>query len=338
MGLEIMNASDAQKWDEAVMSSPNGTLYHSWSWLKIAERHSGCKLFPLAFYYSGDEEPFGLLPLFYKEKMGIKMMFSPPPGSAVTLGPVLLIKDYKQHKSELAYIDFQSSVDRFIRRLGANYTLIVTSPGLLDIRPFSWAKYEVSPVYTYRIDLKPGLNAVWENLSKSLRTNIRNASKRGITVAESSGTEAVETLFNSVKQRYTRQHLKLPLEADYLKELFNKLGESLKLYLAMYNHEAVGASSCVVYRDTVTSWVGGARAESNNIEANELLTWCTIEKAIRGGYRWFEIEGGNTRHLCDSKSRYCPSVEIYFQIKKADLFGRLAENMYLIMKRAKIRS
>ena len=102
MGLEIFNENDAKLWDDIVSSAPHGTLYHSWKWLKLIEKHCQCKLFPLVFFDARDRQPFGILPVFLMKKLGLKMVFSPPPGSAVNLGPVLADKGYRQHKTELA--------------------------------------------------------------------------------------------------------------------------------------------------------------------------------------------------------------------------------------------
>ena len=137
-------------------SSVNGTLYHTWDWLKIVERHFSARLFPLVYFDADDDKPFGVIPLFHMKKFGLKMVFSPPPGSAITLGPVFLDKTYKQHKLELTYLDFQRTIEQFISRIGSSYTYILTSDGLLDMRPFAWDRYTVTPCYTYKIDLSEG--------------------------------------------------------------------------------------------------------------------------------------------------------------------------------------
>ena len=72
----------------------------------------------------------------------------------------------------MAYLDFQANIDRFIKGFGANYTFIMTSPNLIDVRPFLWAGYSVTPCYTYRIDLSQGEEIIWQNFSGNLKTNI----------------------------------------------------------------------------------------------------------------------------------------------------------------------
>ena len=202
------------------------------------------------------------------------------------------------------------------------------------MRPFIWAKYQVTPFYTYKIDLKEGRENIWKKLSSSLKLNIKNASRRGVRIVETQDTENVRELYFSLKQRYSQKGLNLPLKLEYLKDLFDEFKPSaLKLYLAFYEDKVMGSQFCIQYKDTSISWCGGSRSESNQIEANELLTWFTIEKAIQDGFRWFEIEGANTRHLCDAKSRYCPSDALYFRMRKANMIGSLAEKAYFLMQK-----
>ncbi len=334
MAIEILTAADSQRWNAIVDSSINGTLYHSWEWLKIVEKHSGCKLFPLVFFDTADNKPFGAFPLFYMRKLGIKMIFSPPPGNSITLGPVLLSKGYKQHKFELAYLDFQAAIDEFIRKLGANFTYFISSPGLQDIRPFIWAHYDVRPLYTYKIDLSQGEEAVWKSLSDNPRKNINKAKKNAIRVVAGDKIEDVEEVYNSLKKRYADQQLNMFLKKDYLQDLFRQFkGSSLCVYLA-YNGEKVICSTLYArHKDTVTALIGDARNEADDLGSLALIRWEAILQAMKDGYRYFELAGANTRNICNAKAMYCPTPVIYFEAKKADLWGSLAEKAYLAMQK-----
>ena len=119
-----------------------------------------------------------------------------------------------------------------------------------------------------------------------------------------------------------------------MQELFNRYKQSnLKLYLAMYQEKPVGALLCALYKDTVSAWVGGIRSESNAIESNELLHWEVLKEALVHNFKWFEIIGANTRHLCDFKAKFNPRLSIMFQVKKMDLLGSTAERAYTLMQK-----
>lgn len=334
MRLDIFEENNSQKWNDIINSSVNGTLYHTWEWLRIVEKHSGSKLFPLVFFDENDEKPFAAIPLFYMKKFGVKMIFSPPPGSAITLGPVFVDKGYKQHKFELAYLDFQANVDDFIKKIGSSYTLIITSPGLLDMRPFVWAGYDVSPHYTYKIDLSQGEGAVWENMSKNLRKNIRRAQKNGLHVVEGADVDSINYVTISLKNRYASQNIKFQVREFYLKDLYKQFGHSaMRVLFAMNGDKIVGSRISITYKDTVIAFMGGVRNQLNDLESNELLHWENITKGIHDGLKWYDMTGADTRHLCEFKAGFCPGLSIYFSIKKTGLLGSLAEKAYMLKKK-----
>lgn len=333
MKLEVFDVSKAQLWDSYIDSSINGTLYHTWDWLKIVEKHSKYKLYPLVFYDKDDDKPFGLFPIFHKKLCGVNMVFSPPPGSAITLGPALLDKGYKQHRFELANLAFQKSIDDFIKKIHADYILISTSPGLMDMRPFQWAGYDVRPSYTYIIDLSIGMEVIKSNLSKSLKNNINRGYKKGLVFSEESGLKSVDIIFQQVKQRYQDQGLVLPLNYEYLKDLFNKFeGQAIKAYFVKLDDDIVGGMFCTVHNDTMSEWVGSWRNYQTCEEANEILRWECINRAREEDYGWFEIIGANTLNLCNSKSQFNPTVICSFQLNKSNIKGKLAERAYKILK------
>jgi hypothetical protein len=335
MRLQVFDRTQSEVWNTIISQSKNGTLFHTWEWLKIAEKHSDARLIPLVFFDADDDKPFGAIPLFFMKKLGLKMVFSPPPTSSITLGPVLLEKEYKQHKFEMAYLDFQQQIDRYIKNLGANYTSIMTGPGLLDIRPFSWAHYVVNPSYTYIMDLSQGEKVLWSHLSSSLRPEINQTRKKGVQIIKSNfdKKQVSDLVYNSLAERYNKQNRRYALKKAYLDDLLEQFGDSgIRILAAEYNGKMLGAQLFCVYRDTVTLWAGFVRPESNDLEINGLMLWEMITDSIKGGYRWLENMGANTQHLCSYKSKFDPSTEICFEMKKTDFWGGLAEKAYLFRK------
>jgi Acetyltransferase (GNAT) domain len=338
--IEIFEQSRAKEWNDFIDSSMNGTLFHSWEWLKVIEKNTGSKLYPLVFFDAKDNRPFGVIPLFCMKKYGIKMVFSPPPGSSVMLGPVISAKGYKQHKFELAYLDFQTSIDDFISKFRANYINFITSRGLQDIRPFSWAQYRIHPAYSYRVDISKGEKAVWNNFSRTLREDINRTFSRGIKIFEPPPDESssVDYVYNSMKERYTQQHINLPMRKIYLQDILQTFGNSsLKIVLAEYEGKLVGATVFTMFKDTVSAWIGAARSSSNHFEVNGCIYQEVITRAIKDGYKWFDIGGANTRQLCNSKAKYGAEVTINFHINKSDLLGSLVEKAYLMKRAGRLR-
>ena len=79
MAVELLD--DKKLWNQFVENSPQGTLFHTWDFLKIVERHSGSQLVPYAIF-SGDELRC-IFPFFITRRRGLTLMYSPPPDAQI---------------------------------------------------------------------------------------------------------------------------------------------------------------------------------------------------------------------------------------------------------------
>ncbi len=143
--IRIAQNDDAKEWDSIISKSPHGTLFHQWDWLKITEKHTQINSYIPLIGIKGST-PIGVFPLFFQKKGPFRMVFSPPPHAALFyLGPVMAGYDtLKQEKRENNYIEFQKSVEHFIKNdLKAHYISISLSPALQDPRPFTWSGYQL---------------------------------------------------------------------------------------------------------------------------------------------------------------------------------------------------
>jgi len=71
--LKIAKNEDSEAWNNIVENSPQGTIFHTWKWLKIVEKHTNSKLYPIIGYKG--TEPVGVYPLFFVKKKGIRLVF-----------------------------------------------------------------------------------------------------------------------------------------------------------------------------------------------------------------------------------------------------------------------
>ena len=326
--LEIVEKEEQENWDAIVEAAPQGTIFHTWKWLKIVEKHTKSKLYPIMGMKG--TTPIGIYPIFYLKNFLFKSVFSPPPWVSVPyLGPV--IADYdklKQDKKESIFIEFQRKVDDFIKsELKSNYTLISTSPGLLDARPFKWTGYHVEPIYNYIIDLSKGEDYAWEQIKKKLRKNI-NIAQRKITIKEGSKVE-LEGVYDAIAIRYKEQNRVVSFSKGYLFDLYDSFyPQNLKIFVAEYNGEYVSGAIKICYKNMLLSWVGHAKTNLRGIP-NDLLQWETIKWAIEHDLKYYELIGANTERLCHYKSKYNPDLLICFSAKKySSVVSKLAENAY----------
>jgi hypothetical protein len=99
MVVELLD--DKKLWDQFVEKSPQGTLFHMWDFLEIVEKHSRFQLLPYAIF-SGNELRC-IFPFFITRRMGLTVMYSPPPDSQIPyLGPAFdsTVAGLRAHKKE----------------------------------------------------------------------------------------------------------------------------------------------------------------------------------------------------------------------------------------------
>ena len=343
MSIELRIAEDNEQdnWDAIVEAAQQGTIFHTYKWLKIVEKHTKSKLYPIIGMKG--TTIIGIYPIFYLKNFLFKSVFSPPPWVSVPyLGPV--IADYdklKQDKKESIFIEFQRKVDEFIKsELESNYILISTSPGLLDARPFKWTGYHVEPIYNYIIDLNKGDDYAWQQFKKNLRQNINRAIREGICIEEGS-KEGLEWILNAFARRYKEQGKVASISKEYILDLYNAFyPQNLKIFVAKYNGEVVSGMVDIYYKDKVVSWLGNMKANVEGASPNELLQWEAIKSAIDHGLKYYEEMGANTERLCHYKSKYNPDLLICFSAKKySSIISKLAEVAYFkVLRPMLIRS
>jgi len=270
--VRVAEGNELKKWNDIVGSSPHGTIFHTLEWLKIVEKHTNSKLYPLI----GLKEStiIGVFPLFYQKKFLIKSVFSPPPKVSVPyLGPIFV--DYvnlKQSKKESLYMEFQRKVDEFmVSQIKPNYISISLPVGLLDSRPFLWSGYRVEPMYNYIIDLSNGVDHVWGQFKRNLRANIQGAEKKGAYVEEGS-KRGLNHLYNFLVERYDEQGRIFPISKRYLLDICNSFHpQNLEIFVVKYDGEFVGGLIDLYYKNKAISWIGLPKSDLKGIYVNDLL-------------------------------------------------------------------
>jgi len=329
--LRIATDDDAEKWDTIISKSPHGTLFHTWKWLQIAEKHTNMKMIPLMGMKG--TTTIGIFPLFFQKKGPIRMVFSPPPHAALLyLGPVIAGYDtLKQGKREILYCEFQNSVENFIiNELKANYISISLSPELQDPRPFSWCGYYIQSQFDYVIDLSIGPDHLLQALDKRGRQNLNHARKKGFTI-EIGGKKEYEAILDLMDIRYAQQKKRITTSKDYYLDIYDAYRENLKIFVAKIDGNVVTGSIDFQYGDTHFSWIGNPKPKKSiSPSPNDLLIWESIRVAQEQGFRYYVTmnAAGNKRLHSYFASKFNPELKVHFSVKKHSRITGILEKVY----------
>jgi len=319
--LKLATSKDTKDWDDLVEKASFSTIFHKWEWLKIVEKYTNGKLYPV-IAYRGDT-PAGVYPLFYSKKNFIKMVFSPPPRTLLLyLGPIFTdFESLKQSKRESLLIETQERINEFIMGFKPNYIRIRTVPGLIDSRHFKWTGYEVEPLYTYMVDLSGGIENVWKGLRKELRRNINKAQVEGVTIEEGF-IEDLHYIDEALTRRFEEQGESRKSYKPYLSELYNSFHpHHLKIFVAKYKGERITGQIVVCHKDRVSLWAGSPKTSFLRGTPNDLLQWEIIKWACEEGYKRVEImDAGDDPRLRHFKAKFNPELVPWYSAVKYSSF------------------
>lgn len=323
--IRIAQNEDAEEWDSIVSHSSHGTIFHSWNWLKIVEKHSHSKLYPLIGMQGST--PVGVFPLFFRKKGPLRKVSSPPRHVATYfLGPALIGFDtLKQEKRENVYIDFITAVEHFITHdLTANYIDIFLPPALQDPRPFTWSGYSVRLDYDYVVDLSNGIDNLFENLDRKHRSDLKRAKDKGMSV-EIGSKKDYEKILALSQIRFTQQGKLLPAPKDFLLDLFEAFEDHMKIFVVKIEGEIVTGTIYLQYKDTLYLWIGNAKTEARVTPSPNHLLYCeSIRYAVEHELKYFVILGSADHKRLHKfyAARFNPELRIrYIARKKSILTG-----------------
>lgn len=334
--IHLAPDDDAERWDSIISTSPYGSLFHTWNWMKITEKHTNTKFYPLIGMKGNT--PIGIFPLFLQKIGPVRMVFSPPPHAALPyLGPVpLRDPTLTQEKWEHIYVNFLSSVEHFINSdLKANYISISLCPPLQDPRPFSWSGYTITPNYDYVIDLSKGIKKLYESLNNRQRADLKKAYEKGMRV-EIGSKDDFNIIISLMDIRYAQQAKFLTASRDYFSDVFDRFEDDLKIFLVFVDDEVVTGSIRFQYKNSLYGWFGNAKPKNHiSPSPNHLLFWETIRYASENGLKYYTTLGaaGNKRLHGYYASRFNPELRIrYIAEKKSLITGTLEKGYVNILK------
>lgn len=327
MEMSVKLISDKGEWDRFIDESPQGTLFHKWDFLKIAEKYSGTTLLPYGIYDAG--ELTGVMQFFINRKYGLRMAYSPPRYtlSYIPYMSFVMGRSYEQmtkDEKESQNFRIMEDINGIVRKLSPDYVSITLPPWQADIRQFRRYGYVDDLMYTYIVDLTRPIEEIRDALDPRLRTKIRAYSKLDIKLER---VNNVDDFFMTMRdllktEGQTFYHKQSP---EYLKELLLAFPDDIKMYSLVEKESCTGYIVNCNSRDNCIGWMMGRGVVNNDIDSNEYLMWSSIKKAKEDGFKTYEIFGASERRLNAFKSKFSPVLKPYFYVIKKSYKYQMAE-------------
>jgi hypothetical protein len=328
MSIDITEVTDGDIWNELVEQSQHGTPFHRAEAVEVFAEYSNTTPFLFAGYKG--QEPIGLIPLFSLSRGPVQAIFSPPPDLKIPyLGPILLKQDQvKQRKAERRHQRFCEGVEEAITDVvDPQYIHIRTAPGYTDPRPFIWNEYDITPRYTYKVNLELPTEDLFMSFSSDVRQNVRKSDESRYELSEES-EGAAEEIIERLHDRYAAQNVSYTVPPSFASDLYNVAPDGIvRPYVCRVDEEFVGGVLTLEDDQTLYRWKA-VNDRSHDVPATDLLDWYIIQEAQIRGLESYDLVGANNPRLTKYKSKFNPRVRTHYSIERSTVVTRVIKSIY----------
>lgn len=281
MQVRLANSSDKAGWNQAVKSSPDGVIYHTYEWLYVIEKSYGLEPKHLIVEENGTTN--GIMPLFLLRSLiwGNKLVSTPfceyggpcflTQDNSITAELLSAIEDIAA-KSKARYLEIRAPVLEFQNTLEQYHFA----------QPFNYS--------SFLIDLTKPPETIWKDFAGRVRTAIRKAQKSNIRLITAGRIDQLKQFYSlyliNMKQLGSPPHSYSFFE-NMWKTFFNK--NQLKLMLADYNGKLISSILALSYKNKIHWWGSTSLPQYRDLNANSLLIWDLLETGKAEGYKWFDM-------------------------------------------------
>ena len=309
-------------------------VFHTQEALDVIDRHSPGDL-RLFGGFKG-ERAVGLFPVHVGSKAGGRLLTSPPLRFGIyRLGPILMPASPKQRKQESTNKEFVRGVlDSVDADRAFTVFRTVCSPRYGDTRPFTWSGFDVTPSYTYQLDLADATpDQLLQSFSRGLRYDIRSRDDVDVSIRRA-GMDAAERTYRSIAVRYSEQNRRVPLQWGFVRDLLDALGEDRsRVYVAESADGKFLSGMIILYsNDTAYFWNGGVKTTQASVSPNSLLHWRIIEDILTDpaleAIDQYDLYTANDERLVAYKSGFGGTLTVYYTIESKNTLMTVAKRAY----------
>lgn len=199
---------------------------------------------------------------------------------------------------------------------------ILTLPfpnNFMDMQSFQWSGLQVSPKYTYQLNLANTEEDLLSSMSSERRKNITKSKKEGLVLKDSLGCAKSQQL---IEQTFTKQGLWY--DKKVLENVFAKFNtsESAIAYSTYENENLLATVFCVRDKEKAYYILGGFDSATKHSGAGAFAMWHAIKKAKELGCKIFDFEGSMHPPIEKYFRGFGGEMIPFFSVEKANIKGK----------------
>lgn len=307
-----MKISELKKQEEArfnELALIHGSIFNTSEWAALFGDKARC----YGIYNRGNELMGGFI-TYAEKKFGLSIYRNPP--YTPIIGPFVEIRA----ENPVAVMDTMKEVLFSVAGFmdGLPYAILTYSldPGIIDMQPFIWKKFRVSPNFSYVLDLSESEEQMWKRMSNERRKNVNKGMKDGLVTDRIHDLDIVRSL---ALKSFGRQRKK-SYEEELSKILFEFALENNSFAFATFSQgKPISCIFCIFDRRTAYYIAGGFDSDCKHHGAGVMAMWEAIKFAKKLGLRYFDFEGSMSPDIEKYFRGFGGTLTPYYQINKAKL-------------------
>lgn len=268
------------RWDEFVLSQPEGTFFHLWRWREILQRSFGYK----PFYLSAEEEGqiHGVLPLFLVNSL----IF----GRSIVAVPLGVYGGVVARSEQAVAILLHQAMEmarrgkaRYLEFRGNPYSEMPLGNSMIG-ESLSFKQKNLYVTFIGAIDPEEETNL--SRIPRKQRRMIRQGQKHGLNsvIDNRRLREFYEVYAASVRNLGTPVY-----SFQYFENLVQGFGNQCKILLVEHQGRVVAGVMVFFYKDQVIPYYGGALKEYLHLAPSDFMYWELMRYGGANGYKIFDF-------------------------------------------------
>lgn len=318
--LERTEIDDA-KWDGFVEASPQSSIYGrtwyldsvcpGWGAIVVKKGNEWQAVLPMNIHRKRMVN-YSLAPLFTQF---IGVLFSPAGNS----------KNRVYHREKKILNKIIETIPSGVRLFDHNF-----HPSLDYLLPFYWKGFEISPRYSYVLDLSPGYEAIESRLTDSIKSDLKLSAKEGLQIEESS---SIDTLCGLLKGRGLISNQ----DEARLKTLWGKIIDrrSGTILHAKDKDGKVLCAAAFLFDQEEMIYLLSSSVSGPGKGSNSMILMKAIAMCYDLGIKTFDFEGSMIESVENYFRAFNPEKRIYYRVRRDRL--PLLHRMIYSIKRKELK-
>jgi hypothetical protein len=266
--ISIVNPLEHADWNNALLSCPSATFFHTSTWTKVLQMSYHYK--PLHLTMGGNGE-IAILPLMEVN--------SPLTGKR---GVSLPFTDYCEpivHNNN-QFEEIFNYVTDYGKKNGWKYIEMRGGREFLD-------KHKPSECsFGHILDMTEGAKKIFSNFRDSTKRNIKKAEKEGVQLTISDSLDSMNQ-FHRLNCLTRRDHGLPPQPYNFFKNIYDEIISKRMgfISLATYNNIVIAGNVYFLFGEMVIYKYGASDRNYQHLRANNLVMWEAIKWSCENGYK-----------------------------------------------------